>query len=181
MKAEKIRIDACTEIYNKEISKGAFYRICQDLDFYQYIPQYKASMSILYGIIANYYNSDRGYAYPTQYQLLERYATSIGTLRSHLRTLEEVGLITIYKNKIGNNNCYVPHVPLSKDQLFEKCPQVRTIYDEKMTWIKKREHEDRNRLDDLNSKIKERQKAGKAAKLEKEFVSAQEGIENMDF
>lgn len=181
MKAEKIRIDACTGIYNKETSKGAFYRICQDLDFYQYIPQYKASMSILYGIIANYYNSERGYAYPTQYQLLERYATSIGTLRSHLRTLEEVGLITIYKNKIGNNNCYVPHTPLSKEKLFEKCPQVKVIYDEKMTWIKKREHEDRSRLDELNSKIKERQKLDEAAKLEKEVVVDQENIDNLSF
>ncbi|KAA0747501.1 hypothetical protein DN389_05570 [Bacillus sp. AY3-1] len=181
MKAEEIRIDACTEIYNKETANGAFYRICQDLDFYQYIPKYKASMSILYGIIANYYNSERGYAYPTQYQLLERYATSIGTLRSHLRTLEDVGLITIYKNKIGNNNCYVPHTPLSKEKLFEKCPQIRAIYDEKMTWIKRREHEDRSRLDELNSKIKERQKADEAAKLEKEVVSVQEELEGMDF
>ncbi|MED3026842.1 hypothetical protein [Bacillus wiedmannii] len=47
-----INFCACTDVYNKETANGAFYRICQDLDFYLYIPQYKASMSILYGIIA---------------------------------------------------------------------------------------------------------------------------------
>ncbi|PEJ33637.1 hypothetical protein CN889_28165 [Bacillus wiedmannii] len=155
MTERKTVTNAVTEIYNPKDADGNFYRIHQDLDFYQYVDGYKAEMSYLFGIIANYYNPERGYAYPTQYQLMKRYNKSINVLRSHINKLVEVGLISKLKGQVGNNHCYVPHYPLSKDELFKKMPKAEENYKKRMKWVDKRATRDANNLDKLNKHIAE--------------------------
>ncbi|AZJ21039.1 hypothetical protein CT694_15725 [Bacillus wiedmannii bv. thuringiensis] len=178
---KKALIKACTPPYNKEAAKGGFYRVCQNLDYYQYIKGYKAEMSYLYGIIANYYSPSKGYAYPTQYQLLARYHKSPTTLRSHIAKLVNVGLLTVMKNSIGDNNCYIPHVPLEKEQLFELCPDAKADYEKKMAWIQARETDDRRRLTELNESIRGQQKKHEAERQKKLESAYSDELEDVTF
>ncbi|BCA37429.1 hypothetical protein PDN30_28055 [Bacillus cereus] len=172
----ELKSNAKTEVYNpKEKNAGmSFYKVPQDLNYYQWIDGYKIEMSLLYAIIANWYNEKQGYAYPTQHQLMEKYDKSINILRSHIRKLVEVGLISIQTANTGGNHCYVPHVPMKKAQVFEAFPSAAVNYEKRMKWIEEKEAKDHSKLKELHKKSAKINEAQAVAKRE-EVVENIEG------
>ncbi|WP_419893793.1 helix-turn-helix domain-containing protein [Oceanobacillus kimchii] len=97
-----------------------------DLIHYVHAPGYRPEYNYLYAIIVNYYNVKYGYAYPSEWKISRAYGKGIQTVRTHLRALESYGLIKIIK-PTGNKR-YIPYKPLTKEKLFEKCPDARENY-----------------------------------------------------
>jgi hypothetical protein len=111
-----------TRVYDKMTATGAFHRLPKELMAYVYLPEYKAELSVLYGIIAEYYNPDHGYAWPSIARLSLDYGKSERTTSEHLRILAKYGLIFKRRTQMGNR--YVPLMPLNKDQLYAKYPEA---------------------------------------------------------
>ncbi|WP_038242990.1 helix-turn-helix domain-containing protein [Virgibacillus salexigens] len=122
---QQLLLPSTKEVFNKsEKSKESFFvKMPADIMHYVHVPNYKPEYNYLYAIIVDYYNVDYGYAYPTEWQISRRYGKGIQTVRTHLRALESFGLIKISKPK--GNKIYVPYKPLSKRELFEKCPEAQ--------------------------------------------------------
>ncbi len=158
----EMKSKADTHIYDPKEATDNFYRLPQDLESYQWIDGYKIEMSVLYGIIANYYNPSLGYAYPTQYDLMMKYNKSINILRSHIRKLVEVGLLSVMTGNTGKNHCYVAHVPLTLDEVLEKFPSAAKNYAARKKWIDDRETKDHSRLRELHA-MSDRIKAARKA------------------
>ncbi|RAN88301.1 hypothetical protein B5P41_18450 [Bacillus sp. SRB_28] len=152
---KEMRSTATTAVYNpKAAPQGMlFYRVPQGLDAYQWIDGYTHELSMLYAIIANWYNAKEGYAYPTQHQIMMKYNKSINVLRIHIQKLVKVGLISVESAGTGKNHRYVPHVPMSQDRLFEKFPCAAANYEKKMKWIEEREWKGREGLRELHERL----------------------------
>lgn len=149
----EMKSKADTHIYNPKEATGNFYRLPQDIEHYQWIDGYKIEMSVLYSIIANYYNPALGYAYPTQYDLMLKYNKSINVLRSHIRKLVEVGLLSVMTANTGGNHCYVAHEPLTQAEVFKKFPSAAKNYVARKKWIEEREAKDHSKLRELHEKF----------------------------
>ncbi|OOZ90067.1 hypothetical protein [Bacillus cereus] len=172
----EMKSNAGTSIYNTKTATGNFLRIPIELNHYQWIDGFKVEMFILFGIIANKYNPKYGYAYPTHYQLMAEYNKSINVLRSHIRKLVEVGLLSVQTANTGNNHCYVPHEPLPQDEFFKKFPCAKRNYDKKMKWIEERERKDHGKLQELHDRF------GEATEKEEVMAAgSNDSIEDMSF
>ncbi|MBK5349129.1 hypothetical protein JFU03_05790 [Bacillus sp. TH44] len=149
----EMKSKADTHIYDPKEATGTFYRLPQDIEHYQWIDGYKIEMSVLYSIIANYYRPKLGYAYPTQYDLMLKYNKSINVLRSHIRKLVEVGLLSVMTANTGGNHCYVAHEPLTQAEVFKKFPSAAKNYAARKKWIEEREAKDHSKLRELHEKF----------------------------
>ncbi|PFM63985.1 hypothetical protein COJ48_13560 [Bacillus cereus] len=174
----EMKSKADTHIYNPKEATGNFYRMPQDIEYYQWIDGYKIEMSVLYSIIANYYNSALGYAYPTQYDLMLKYNKSINVLRSHIRKLVEVGLLSVMTANTGGNHCYVAHEPLTQAEVFKKFPSAAKNYATRKKWIEDREAKDHSKLRELHEKFGKKETAEQvAADTEADDLVAQQAEE----
>lgn len=124
----QLKIKSSGQVFDKkENGEGEFFvKMPSDLINYVHVPGYMPEYSYLYTILVDYFNSDLGYAYPTEWQLSRKYGKSIKTVRGHLRKLEEVGLIKIAKPYA--NKLYIPYKPLSQAELFKECPEAEAKY-----------------------------------------------------
>ncbi|MCM3093831.1 MULTISPECIES: helix-turn-helix domain-containing protein [unclassified Cytobacillus] len=128
MSQQKIEIKGTGKVFNKKEKQSDtfFVKMPSDLMHYVHIPGYEPEYNYLYTILVDYYNPDQGYAYPTEPQICRKYGKKEKAVRRHLAVLERVGLIKSSKPKA--NKIYVPYQPLSKEELFEKCPEARRSY-----------------------------------------------------
>jgi DNA-binding transcriptional ArsR family regulator len=120
------------KVFNKSKLKEngeLFIALPSDIRHYVYLDGYKSEMSYLYGLIVDYYNVDKCYAFPSQYTLAKDYGKSEKTVVEHLKVLKSVGLIDVFDNGKGKVNYYKPLVPLTKDVLFVKFPKAAEKYE----------------------------------------------------
>jgi hypothetical protein len=116
------------KVFNKkEKNEDSFFvKMPSGLMNYIHIPGYEPEYNYLYTIIVDFYNADQGYAYPTEHQIARRYGKKEKAIRRHMAVLERVGLIKTSKS--NGNKIYVPYQPLTKEELFEKCPEACRSY-----------------------------------------------------
>lgn len=124
----------------KKVYEGYFcYRVPKCLSSYVYLENFKAEHITLYSIIADFYNEEYGYAFPTVDTISLLYGKSNKTTSEHLRVLEKYSLLDIHKSEKGNN-IYIPILPLEQDGLFTKYPKAKERY-EKVVKAKEIERE----------------------------------------
>lgn len=117
------------EVYDKTKAEGFFFRLPSEIENYVYLPKFKAEMCFLYALIADYYNTDYGYAYPTENILSLRYGKNEKTTRLHLEILAGYDLIKIIRGISGENKRYVPYKPRKLEELFALFPLARENYE----------------------------------------------------
>lgn len=121
------------------INPGTFVRTPTDLLFhYTLLPEYKAEMTVLYGLILHFYNEKEGYAWPNVDTLALYYGKSERTTRSHLAKLEEYGLLRTRMD--GSKKLFVPVPPKPEDEFFATFPEALT---ERQRRLKQRDEERR--------------------------------------
>lgn len=132
MTQHKQAIEGTGKVFDKSknAAEGEFFvKTPSNLFNYVHVPGYKPEYSYLYSIIIDYFNSDLGYAYPTEWQIARKYGKKdVKTVRTHLRFLESVGLLKIAKPY--GNKLYIPYKPLNQAELFKACPEAEANYKE---------------------------------------------------
>jgi replication initiation and membrane attachment protein DnaB len=118
------------EVYDKTNAVGHFFRLPTEIRHYVYLPKYKAEMSYLYALLVDFYNTNHGYAFPSEITLAFNYGKTEKTTAQHLGILEEYGLVKIIRTK-GKVSKYIPIKPLPVNQLFEDYPIARDKYEER--------------------------------------------------
>lgn len=136
---------------SKQLADKYFVKMPADLMLYVHVPGYKPEYNYLYTIIVDFYSTKEGYAYPTEWQIARKYGKKDPkTVRGHLRALERVGLIGIYKP--FKNKLYVPLEPLPKDELFKACPSAAENY---RSYIRKEESEKERQRENIRKAMGE--------------------------
>ncbi|WP_174732995.1 helix-turn-helix domain-containing protein [Mesobacillus harenae] len=123
-----------------------FIPLPSNLRHYVYMNNYKAEMSFLYGLIVDYYNVEKGYAFPSIYQLAKDYGKSEKTVGEHLKVLKKVGLIDVFESSRGKVNFYKPLVPLTQEEFFAKYPIAAENFEKRENATRKKVNDDLFRL-----------------------------------
>ncbi|MCW1926951.1 helix-turn-helix domain-containing protein [Bhargavaea beijingensis] len=109
---------------------------------YIHHPAMSAEKLFLYTLLIDFYNVDKGAAYPSQERLALMYGKTTKTVRDHLKDLESAGLLEI----VGRGK-YRPSEPLKEDAFYSKYPDAAKAYREKYAESEERRKTDRARLD----------------------------------
>jgi DNA-binding MarR family transcriptional regulator len=147
------RRESMKKVYDKTQAEGTFIRLPSDLRNYIYMPNFKAEMCYLYGLIVDYYNADWGYAFPSVNELAFAYGKSAKTTSEHLKVLEECGLIK--RSRTTQNNIYIPYYPLSKNELFKKFPEAKANYEKALAKRDEEKERSKRNLEKYKSKREE--------------------------
>jgi DNA-binding transcriptional ArsR family regulator len=116
----------------KKYDKMTFYKRPKDTKYYVYLGGFNGGTLLIYDIICDYYNSELGYAYPSQDKLSLESGMGRDTVGNHIRSLLEYDLIEIQveeRSRSYNKYRYIPQMPLSKNELFRKYPQAQKKYE----------------------------------------------------
>lgn len=116
---------------SKKTEDAHFIKLPSNLRWYIYVDGFLSQMNYLYALIVDRFNVEQRYAYPSRLDLAREYGTTPKTLGVHLEKLRDVGLIDFHRLDTGNY-VYVPFEPLTKAELFERCPQVEQNYKAKI-------------------------------------------------
>ena len=108
---------------------------------YVHHPKMRPNMLILYAIIVDRYNVDKGFAYPSLERLAVDYGMSYNATSNHVEILKEVGLID-YPEK----GSYVPLEPLGEAEFFRQFPEAWQAYKKALKQAEGKRESDRNRL-----------------------------------
>lgn len=122
-------LEGTGKVFNKseKQAEGEFFtKMPSNLFNYVHVPGYKPEFSHLYAIIVDCFNTDYGYAFPSEWQISRMYGKGVKTVRTHLRKLEQYGLLRIVKT--NRNKRYIPLQPLDKETLFKACPKAKENY-----------------------------------------------------
>jgi DNA-binding transcriptional regulator YhcF (GntR family) len=110
-----------------------FIKLPSELRHYIYLPEFKAEMAFLYGLIVDLWNKELGYAYPSQEKLAMYYGKALNTTKEHLKVLEKYELIEKKRNSQGMT--FVPLEPLAERDFFVKYREADYTYREKLKQI----------------------------------------------
>ncbi|WP_314587910.1 helix-turn-helix domain-containing protein [Paenibacillus terrigena] len=97
---------------------------------YPFLPDYKAEMTALYGLIVHYYNEREGYAWPNVDTLALHYGKAVQTTSAHLTVLEKYGLISV--RTVGGKKRFVPNPPKDEQELFASFPEALAEYQRRL-------------------------------------------------
>lgn len=111
--------------------KGNFEMLPMEIFNYIELGMISHTDLVVYVKLLQFYNVEKGYAYPTVPQLMLH--TGKGgkmTIHKSLKTLEEVGLIKTAKSyNFPNKNIYYVFLPLERDELYKCVPdKVEQLY-----------------------------------------------------
>src|SRR5690625_7648386 len=104
-------------------------------------PKMRPTMLILYAIIVDRYNVDKGFAYPSLERLAIDYGMSYNATSEHVEILTEVGLID-YHEKCS----YVPLEPLGEAEFFRQSPEAWQAYKMALKQAESKRESERKRL-----------------------------------
>lgn len=121
--------------------QGMFIPLPSDARHYVHHPKVTPDMLFLYALIIDYYNVEKGFAFPSEETLSVDYGRATNTVSKHLETLREVGLIDF-----PAKGHYVPLVPLDADEFYARYPEAWTQYKTKYDRIEKRKDDARERM-----------------------------------
>ncbi|MES9771583.1 helix-turn-helix domain-containing protein [Priestia megaterium] len=117
----------------KKYEKMTFYKRPKDTRYYLYLSGVNAGTLLIYDIICDFYNSELGYAYPSQDRLALESGMGRDTVGNHIKKLLDCGLIVIQTEKRSrtyNRYRYIPQMPLNKYELFRKYPKALKKYEQ---------------------------------------------------
>lgn len=115
--------------FDKHHSDEVFFaKLPTDITHYLYVPGFRGDLAYLYAIFVDFYNSEYGYAFPTQEQLALKTGKSTQSVRADIKRLKAAGLISIKTFSDRSNKAYVPLVPLNQEELWRECPEAERNY-----------------------------------------------------
>lgn len=122
------------EVYDKKNKYAGmtFYKRPKDTRYYLYLEGVNAGTLMIYDIISDFFNTQLGYAFPSQDRLSLESGMGRDTVGNHVRKLLKYGLIVVQEEKSSrayNRFRYIPQIPLDKGELFRKYPQARKKYE----------------------------------------------------
>jgi len=103
---------------------------------YNFYPKYNGTAIQVYGYLKKLNNSDYGYAFPTNMQVMRDMGISDKTFNNAVKTLIACGLVSVSKRKGAtfNNNVYQLHEPIEDMvEFFIKYPEAREVWVAKQT------------------------------------------------
>lgn len=115
-------------------------------DVYLYVEGFSPMTMAVYWELLKHYNSNLGYAYPSQETLALSLNTSKRTVIRCINTLESVGLISKKRYK---SLVYTFIEPLSGVAFAERFPEAAAARDKKRMTLELRRYDDEQRLDAL--------------------------------
>lgn len=137
------------EVFDKE-NPGAdgrnFIPLSSNAKHYIHHDKMDAGKLFLYGLIVDYYNVDKGVAWPSLERLAVDYGKTSKTTGNHLKDLREVGLILI----VGRGQ-YVPLEPLGEDEFYRAYPKAWENYTKALETSEKRREADLIRLQEYEA------------------------------
>ncbi|MGC4376201.1 helix-turn-helix domain-containing protein [Fictibacillus sp. Mic-4] len=127
----------------KKYDGMVFFKRPKDTLNYLYLDKVNASTLLIYDLLCDYYNSEKGYAYPSMDTLALDSGMTRQAVGTHVKVLHEYGLVKIFVekrkgNKKGEGYKYKPQLPLSREELFKRYPEARKRYEKKANKIKDR-------------------------------------------
>jgi|SRR5690625_2299980 len=118
-----------------------FIPLPKDAMHYVHHPEMRPNMLMLYAIIIDRYNDDKGFAFPSLNSLAVDYGMSRNITSNHIEILKKVGLID-YPEK----GYYVPLVPLDETEFYREFPEAWDAYLKAHRQAEGRRKSDRERL-----------------------------------
>src|SRR5690606_2516720 len=112
-----------------------FIPLPSDAKHYVHHPKVTPDMLFLYAIIIDYYNVEKGFAFPAEETLSIDYGRATNTVSKHLDILKEVGLIDF-----PDKGYYVPLKPLNVDEFYATFPEAWEAYLSKYNSVNDRKH-----------------------------------------
>ncbi|MBT2697244.1 helix-turn-helix domain-containing protein [Bacillus sp. ISL-40] len=125
------------KVFDKTTTEwAAFIKYPLDLLQYRHHPNFKKGAETLFMMIAHYYNSEKGFAYPSMTLLAADCATTESTVDKHIKSLESLGLLKVVRRPKGN--LYVPMQPLKREDFFIQYPEAKESYDKRYRKVEER-------------------------------------------
>lgn len=107
---------------------------------YNFYPKYNGTSIQVYGYLTKLNNSDYGYAFPTNIQVMRDLGISDKTFNNAVKTLVACGLVTVCKHKgaMFHNNLYYVHEPIEDmTEFFAKYPEAKEVWEAKQATVDK--------------------------------------------
>jgi len=120
--------------------QGTFIPLPSDARHYVHHPKVTPDMLFLYALIIDYYNVEKGFAFPSEETLSVDYGRATNTVSKHLDILREVGLIDF-----PSKGHYVPLAPMDAAEFYAAYPEAWAQYKAKRGRVEKRKEEARRR------------------------------------
>ncbi|MRC15530.1 helix-turn-helix domain-containing protein [Bacillus thuringiensis] len=156
-----------------------FIKMPTNLRYYSYMQDYGVTESalILYQIIIDFFNKEKKKAYPSQYRLAMETGKSVRTINHNMKTLQNVGLISVKRRGIGRSNEYIPLLPLTFDELLKRFPKAEERYYKHALAVEKIRKNDEEKKHEIMERIEKRKVTDQAAKK----TGSSDDIESMSF
>jgi hypothetical protein len=124
----------------KKYEGMTFFKRPKNTLYYLYLDGVNAATLLIYDLICDYYNNEKGYAYPSQDRLAADTAMRRETIGKHIKALAKYNLIEIYVNKGSSKKkyAYKPKMPLSREELFGRYPKARQKYEKAKEMLEER-------------------------------------------
>lgn len=162
----------------KGILNGNYEQVPMELLDYIELDLISHTDFVVYMKLLQFYNVEKGYAYPTITTLMIRtHIRSKATIHSSLNTLEEVGLIQKKRSNRGNNN-YVVYKPLSKDEVYSLFPDKVEQLKEFETKLMNTAEHDKVRLQEYQLNNKEQQQQEQEIQAKRIAPKAEQPVNN---
>lgn len=101
-------------------------------DLYTRIPGFTADHALMYVVLMDYYRTDYGYAFPTQWQLAHRLNCGENKPGQLRKVLEACGLVRCETSRVGDNLIYRVFAPITDEAAFyERFPEAREYYNKR--------------------------------------------------
>lgn len=106
---------------------------------YTRLPDFKAEHAMAYIILTSYYNTEYGYAFPTQQDLALRLNVGINKPASITKVLEKYGLVKRERRGTKGNYVYFVNLPVDNEaEFYANFPQAKAHYEERVAMLDER-------------------------------------------
>jgi DNA-binding MarR family transcriptional regulator len=150
--------DTVTELKkdNRNYAIGAFTQNpIAVLFLYNRLPDFGANEYMVYAALIHYENKDKGYAYPSQYQLRIDLGISRNAVNTALKNLEKYGLIL--KGRDGRRFIYKLLEPIKSEEelytLVQDGHQAQKLYAERVKVVTAEKNKHKKRKEDYENQI----------------------------
>ena len=114
------------------------------VQLYGLLPGFDATTALVYAVLRDHAN-ERGEAWPSTYTLAIETRTSTATVKRHIKTLKECGLIETFSRADGHGNVYIVHEPLGYDAFMRQYPSAVEAYEKLIAQVDAIRHDDKGR------------------------------------
>lgn len=112
-------------------------------------PKFNGNTRLIYELLFDHWNAEKGYGWPTIYELARESGLSISCVKTQIRTLLELELIRKEKTSVNGrlNDVYYVLQPVSSiEEFYAKFPDIKAKAEERIERINAEEKKDKLRL-----------------------------------